>query len=89
MALSATRHVLPSIIARARLSMGEVDAGFRWLERAIEMRDTTLALLPLWPGYDRIRTDPRYEALLDRVRLWPPGSASLADGAEGRSGVLA
>lgn len=78
-ALAPTRHVLPSIIARARLSMGEPDAAFHWLERAVEVRDTTLVLLPSWPGYDPIRTDPRYDGLLDCVRLWPPGSASLAD----------
>jgi TolB-like protein/Flp pilus assembly protein TadD len=76
-AMSGTRHVLPSILARARLAMGEVDAAFRCLDRAVEARDTGLVLLPGWPGYDRIRGDPRFDALLDRVRLWPPGSASL------------
>ena len=68
------RHVLPSIPARAWLAMGELDAAFRCLEQAVDVRDTTLVLLPQWPGYDPARSDPRYERLLERVRLWPSES---------------
>lgn len=70
------RFVLPSIIARVYLSLGHLDAAFVWLERAVSARDTSLAILPSWPGYDGARTDPRYGRLLERVRLWPapPGA---------------
>lgn len=68
-AMTATRHVLPSIVARARLSMRDHDAALRWLRRAVRLRDTTLVLLPVWPGYDPLRGDPRFEALVERVRM--------------------
>jgi TolB-like protein/Flp pilus assembly protein TadD len=75
-ALQADRHVLPSILARAHAAMGDPDGAFRCLDRAVEERDTTLVLLPHWPGYDPVRSDPRYEKLLERVRLWPAGLPS-------------
>ncbi|MEJ2503917.1 MAG: tetratricopeptide repeat protein, partial [Gemmatimonadota bacterium] len=78
--LGAHRHVLPSIIARVWASMGDMDRAFQWLDRAVEERDTTLVILPQWAGYDPIRGDPRYPGLLDRVRLWPPGSDGVTYG---------
>lgn len=69
--LAPARFVLPSILARAFLSLGDLDSGFAWLDRAVDARDTTLATLPTWPEYDSARQDRRYAFLLDRVRLWP------------------
>lgn len=77
-AMTATRFVLPTIIARAYLSMADIDAAFQWLERAVDARDTTLAMLPVWPGYDPARPDPRYVELLDRVSLWPQARPTRA-----------
>ncbi|HSM04292.1 MAG TPA: FlgO family outer membrane protein [Longimicrobiales bacterium] len=69
--LRVTRFVLPSILGRVRLSLGDRDAAFAAFEQAVGVRDTTMALLPVWPGFDRARSDPRYGPLLARVRLWP------------------
>ena len=51
------------------LGIGDIEHAFEWLEKAAEARDVLLYYLKVGPIYDKIREDPRYEALLDRVGL--------------------
>jgi serine/threonine-protein kinase len=64
----ASRHdyVAPSDFAKAYAMLGDLDAAFEWLERAYSERDG-MELLRVWPGYDSLVTDPRYEDLLERL----------------------
>jgi len=48
---------------------GELDLAFHWLERALEGGDSSIMYLPLDPLLDRLRDDPRYPALLARLKL--------------------
>jgi serine/threonine-protein kinase len=48
---------------------GEVEAALELLELLFSMpagRTVSVALLRVWPGFDRLRSDPRFEALLQR-----------------------
>ena len=68
-ALSETRYVRPTIMADIYLALGERDAALTWLERACKERDTTLAILKIYPAYDPVRLDPRFQAVLEKIGL--------------------
>ena len=53
--------------------LGEFDEAFAWLEHAYERRES-LADLAVDPGWDPLRSDPRFDELLVRVGLPVPES---------------
>ncbi len=68
-ALAGERHVPAAHFALVHIGLGEVDEAFRWLEQAYEERFDWLAYLAVEPLFDPVRDDPRFEALLGRLRL--------------------
>ncbi len=56
-------------IAALHAALGDVDDAFRWLETAVEEGATGLVFLRVHPRLDPIRHDPRYAALVGRLRL--------------------
>jgi hypothetical protein len=48
---------------------GEVNPAFHWLERALKERDATLTSIKSDPLFQKIKSDPRYAALLQKVGL--------------------
>jgi len=61
----------PGPVSTARLYAwrGEYDEAFDWLETALEQRDTGLAAI-LWnPSLVRLKDDPRYPILLEKLGL--------------------
>jgi tetratricopeptide (TPR) repeat protein len=56
-----------SEIAAIYASLGDADQAMNWLEQAYEQRFNPGVLLR--PGYDPLRSDPRFEDLLGRVGL--------------------
>jgi hypothetical protein len=50
-------------------AFGETDKGFNELERALEVRDQSLATLKVEPAYDAIRPHPRFQKILRTLRL--------------------
>ena len=64
-AATALMGVAVEVYARA----GEMDAAFERLELLLAIpagREATIPYLRLWPGFDPLRTDPRFEQLLAR-----------------------
>jgi len=57
------------IIAAIYAWRGERDRAFNWLERAYEKRDNTLSWVKFDPLLRNLRGDPRYTALLKKMRL--------------------
>jgi tetratricopeptide (TPR) repeat protein len=51
-------------------AIGELDAAFEVLERAEREYHATL-YYPGWPGFDPLRSDPRFAAFLSRLGLSP------------------
>jgi serine/threonine-protein kinase len=64
--------------AQVHLGLGEVDAVFEWLHRAVEEREPAVLDLPGKPIWDPLRSDPRFARLLARMRL--PSSESAGAG---------
>lgn len=58
-----------SAIACIHLGLGDDDALFEWLGRCVEERDALLPWLGVMPAFDRVRPDPRFQALLAKIGL--------------------
>jgi hypothetical protein len=58
-------------VAEAYASLGDNDESFRWLERGYNERDAWLALLKVWPPFDPLRSDSRFQDLLRRMNVPP------------------
>jgi len=66
---SATRHVSAYHVAMIHAALGESDDAFTWLDRAFEERSPWIGYLRVDPRGGPLRSDPRFEALLERARL--------------------
>ena len=56
-------------IAEIYAFRGEPDHAFEWLERASAQRDSGLVFIKGDPALKNLRSDPRYTALLNKMRL--------------------
>jgi TolB-like protein/DNA-binding winged helix-turn-helix (wHTH) protein/Flp pilus assembly protein TadD len=62
-------YVKPLAFAWISISLDEKDQAFSWLERAYVDRDPYLTLLSADPVYDRLRGDPRFASLMQKIGL--------------------
>jgi TolB-like protein/Tfp pilus assembly protein PilF len=80
--IEEAREILQQLERRARVTymspygpaivyagLGERDAAFEWLEKAYEARSFYMILVPVNPMFNRIKDDPRFEALLRKMSL--------------------
>lgn len=56
-------------LAMIRFYLGDDDRGFEWLERAVAGRLSYVRWLNVHPALDPWRNDPRFVALVRRLRL--------------------
>jgi TolB-like protein/Flp pilus assembly protein TadD len=75
--LSKARSVSSLDVARVHVGLGRNDEAFRWLNQALDARDSDLIYLRIEPTWDSIRTDPRFAALIRQVGIPELGTASL------------
>jgi serine/threonine-protein kinase len=68
MDLARTTPIQALGMAWAHLGVGD-DRVFDWLDKAIEARDPSVTHMPSMPLYDGIRGDPRFRAMLAKMRL--------------------
>jgi tetratricopeptide (TPR) repeat protein len=69
---STKSYVDPEPIAEVYLALGENDEALRWLDKACENRAPVFTWIAKRdPKFDRLRNDPRFQALLERMRLPP------------------
>jgi hypothetical protein len=66
---SSERYVSPVAFVMMHAGLGEADAAFEWLDRAVEDRRGWLAYLKVEPLLDSLRGDPRFGRLLEKMRL--------------------
>jgi serine/threonine protein kinase/tetratricopeptide (TPR) repeat protein len=64
-------YVAPTMIASVYAALGEKDQAFAWLDKAYEERDFILIFLKVDPTFDRLRSDPRFPTLMQRIGLPP------------------
>jgi hypothetical protein len=58
-------------VANVYIGLGDKDQAFVWLEKAFQERSNALVWLKVWPLWDPLRSDPRFDDLLRRVGLEP------------------
>jgi TolB-like protein len=68
------RYVPPTSIARIHATLGDADEAFRWLDRAVAVRDDWLPFMDTWPRFEGIRHDPRFTALRRHIGLPQPAT---------------
>jgi tetratricopeptide (TPR) repeat protein len=62
-------YVRPGYLAEVYTNLGEKDEALRWLEQGYREHDVWLALLKVWPRFDPLRSDPRFQDLLRRMNF--------------------
>jgi TolB-like protein/DNA-binding winged helix-turn-helix (wHTH) protein/Tfp pilus assembly protein PilF len=67
--LRKTKYVTPWRIATYYVALGQKDAAFQWMEKAMEEHDPEMARLRVDPMLDSLRGDPRFQGYLDRLNL--------------------
>jgi DNA-binding winged helix-turn-helix (wHTH) protein/tetratricopeptide (TPR) repeat protein len=63
------QYIDPYLIALVYTSMGEPDAAFEWLTKALKARSPWMVWLRVEPKFDCLRTDSRFAALLRQIGL--------------------
>jgi tetratricopeptide (TPR) repeat protein len=63
------RYLSPVAPTKLYAAMGDADAAFAGLEQAYRDRRGWLAYLKIEPTLDLLRPDPRFQRLLERMRL--------------------
>jgi tetratricopeptide (TPR) repeat protein len=84
---ASTAYTAPAYIGLVYAGLGDVDAAFEWLDKACQVRDSTVTFLGVFQAFDPLRTDPRFAKLLERVGLpanMHPEKLSLAGASVGR-----
>ena len=66
---SKTRHVSAYHVAVIHGALGEIDEGFRWLDLAFEEQSPWVGYMRVDPRLDPFRSDPRFDALLQKAHL--------------------
>jgi TolB-like protein/tetratricopeptide (TPR) repeat protein len=67
--LRAQRYVPPVYFAAIHAGLGNTEAALDWLDRALADRSSWLVFLRVEPWWDGLRTNARFEQLLQRMRL--------------------
>ena len=63
------QHIGPDPVLWAYVGMGDKDEAFAWFEKAYAEHSNLLTSLKVNPAFDPLRTDPRFQDLMRRVRL--------------------
>jgi tetratricopeptide (TPR) repeat protein len=58
-------------MAIAYAGIGNKNRAFAWLEKGLEERSEDMVFLKVEPGWDPLRSDPRFEAILQRMGFEP------------------
>ncbi len=66
---SRQQYIRAEYLAMAYAATGDLDRAFEALEKAVQARSAGVIYLHLDPGYDLLRGDPRYAALIERIGL--------------------
>ena len=67
--ISKKTYLSPVSVAVIHARLGEIDRAFKYLEKACEVRDHWMQYLNVLRMFDPLRGDPRYKALLAKLKL--------------------
>ena len=66
---SETRHVSAYHVALIHVALGDPRRGLDWLERASDEQSPWIGYMKVDPRLDPVRTQPRFQRLLGKMRL--------------------
>jgi len=64
---TTSEYVLPTFFAEVYASLGDTDEAFRWLEKGYQERNWGMLFLRISPRWDPLRSDPRFDDLVQRM----------------------
>ncbi|PYX97019.1 MAG: hypothetical protein DMG71_04270, partial [Acidobacteria bacterium] len=67
--VSKQRYVSAYNIAQIHARLQQKDQTLAWLENAFNQRDSQLPYMRVEPAFDEIRSDPRFQQLLQRLSM--------------------
>jgi hypothetical protein len=67
--LSKQRYVSPYLIALIYTALGDKNETFAWLDEADKAHDLNAVRLKVDPRFASLRSDPRFNALVQRIGL--------------------
>jgi tetratricopeptide (TPR) repeat protein len=67
--ISHHRYVYPTFFSGAYMATGNKEQALTWLERAYNEKDPGLVWLKVWPSYGRLRSEPRFQVLLQKLNF--------------------
>ena len=62
-------YVSPVYFAAFYASLGDLDSAFQWLDRAYEDHDPAMPFLRVAPSWEPLRSDPRFDSLLQKMHF--------------------
>lgn len=66
---SKQKYVSPFSFASIYMGLGDKDQAFEWLNKTFEENPYRIAFINVNPRFDSLRSDPRFDALLRRMKL--------------------
>jgi serine/threonine-protein kinase len=66
-AMAKTRYVPSNTLALLHLALGDRGVALDYLERGVDRRELPICNINVHPAYDDLRSEPRFQALLQRV----------------------
>ena len=70
-ALSKGRYLSALYPMAVCVTLGDMEQALQWLQRAFEERSDYLVYLAIEPGFDNLRADPRFSAIMRQIGLLP------------------
>ena len=67
--LPKDRYVGPLYRALVWAGLGEKNRALEYLERAYEEKESAMAFLKVWPIWDSLRSESRFQVLLEKMSL--------------------
>ncbi|MHC4596768.1 MAG: tetratricopeptide repeat protein, partial [Planctomycetota bacterium] len=64
---ATSEYVLPRYFAEVYASLGNTDEALKWLEKGYEERDWSMLLLKTWSVWDSLRSNAKFENLVQRM----------------------
>jgi hypothetical protein len=66
---ATSEYVLPIYFAGVNASLGNTDEALKWLEKAHQERNWGMLFLRIWPLWDPLRPDPRFDDLVQQMKF--------------------
>ena len=66
---SGTEYIMPSELANLYAVAGKNERALEWIERGVEARDPNIVYVGVFPQFDSLQNDPRFQELLRRMNL--------------------